>query len=237
MRGPDGKLREVVAPRRAAHIATSSTSITKPHWKQLPGNIGYADLTQLTIPEVEPMFAEFAKTRAIVFDMRGYPNGTAWSIAPRVNTRKAAYGAEILIPLVRRTYAEDASPSLENTSIRSLQRLPPLPQGAAIYAGKIVVLIDDRAISQAEHSCLFLQEAAGATFIGSPTHGANGNVTNVRLPGGLRMTFTGMDVRHVDGKQLQRVGIQPHITVRPTLAGIRAGKDEVLERALVFLGK
>lgn len=47
--------------------------------------------------------------------------------------------------------------------------------------------------------------------------------------------FTGHDVRHADGRQLQRVGLQPHFRVAPTLAGIRAGRDEVLERALAWI--
>jgi hypothetical protein len=55
------------------------------------------------------------------------------------------------------------------------------------------------------------------------------------LPGGLVVGFTGYDVRHVDGRQLQRVGLVPHIQVRPTLAGIREGQDEVLARALRYL--
>ena len=44
--------------------------------------------------------------------------------------------------------------------------------------------------------------------------------------------FGGHDVRHADGRQLQRVGLIPNIEVKPTLAGIRAGRDEVLERAM-----
>jgi C-terminal processing protease CtpA/Prc len=47
--------------------------------------------------------------------------------------------------------------------------------------------------------------------------------------------FTGHDVRHADGRQLQRVGLQPHVLVAPTIAGLRSGRDEVLERALEFL--
>ena len=52
------------------------------------------------------------------------------------------------------------------------------------------------------------------------------------LPGGLSVQFTGIEVRHADGRQLQRVGLPIDVAVRPTLAGIRAGRDEVLERAL-----
>jgi hypothetical protein len=42
-------------------------------------------------------------------------------------------------------------------------------------------------------------------------------------------------VRHADGRQLQRTGLQPDVEVRPTIAGIREGKDEVLEKALAYI--
>jgi C-terminal processing protease CtpA/Prc len=97
------------------------------------------------------------------------------------------------------------------------------------------MLIDERAISQSEHSGLFFKAANGTTFIGSPTTGANGDVTSLVLPGGLQMRFTGHDVRWPDGRQLQRIGLIPDIEIRPTIAGIRAGRDEVLERAVAHL--
>jgi hypothetical protein len=58
---------------------------------------------------------------------------------------------------------------------------------------------------------------------------------HVALPGGINVLFTGHDVRHADGRQLQRVGLQPDIPVEPTIAGIRSGRDEVLERAQRYL--
>jgi hypothetical protein len=42
-------------------------------------------------------------------------------------------------------------------------------------------------------------------------------------------------VRHADGRQLQRIGLIPDVPVVPTLAGIRSGRDEVLERAIQYL--
>jgi Peptidase family S41 len=95
-------------------------------------------------------------------------------------------------------------------------------------------LIDERAISHAEHSCLFFEAANGTTFIGTHTAGANGDVTNFPLPGGFRVMFTGHDVRHADGRQLQRIGIVPHIAVELTIRGLREGKDEVLERGIAW---
>jgi C-terminal processing protease CtpA/Prc len=97
------------------------------------------------------------------------------------------------------------------------------------------MLIDERAVSQSEHSGLFFEAANGTTFIGSPSAGANGDITDLVLPGDITLVFTGHDVRYPDGRQLQRVGLRPQVYVRPTLPGIQSGKDEVLDRALEFL--
>ena len=103
------------------------------------------------------------------------------------------------------------------------------------YHGKTVMLMDERSLSQAEHTGLFFEAANHTVFVGSPTMGANGDVTAVTLAGDVTVYFTGQSVRHADGRQLQRVGLQPDIMVRPTVKGIQSGHDEVLERALRYL--
>jgi len=55
------------------------------------------------------------------------------------------------------------------------------------------------------------------------------------LPGGIRVAFTGLGVYYPDGTPTQRIGIVPDIAIRPTLAGFRAGRDEVLERAIEYI--
>jgi hypothetical protein len=44
--------------------------------------------------------------------------------------------------------------------------------------------------------------------------------------------FTGIGVFYPDKRPTQRIGIVPDVTVSPTIAGIRAGRDEVLEAAV-----
>ena len=44
--------------------------------------------------------------------------------------------------------------------------------------------------------------------------------------------ISGIGVFYPDKKPTQRVGIVPDIEVTPTIEGIRAGRDEVLEEAL-----
>jgi len=74
-----------------------------------------------------------------------------------------------------------------------------------------------------------------ATFVGSPTAGTNGNVTFVHLPGGGSLSFTGMRVTYGDGGRFQNIGILPDVPAEPTLAGLRAGRDEVLEAGVETL--
>ena len=226
LRGSDAREKEVVLPRQP-----------QAYWPERAGEVfhliseqvGYADLARLEVNQVEEMFRLFRSTRAIVFDMRGYPRGTAWAIAPRINVRSAKYGAQFRRAQVSALSVEEADASFAFSQ--------PLAEAtdAELYHGRTVMLIDDRAISQSEHTGLFFEEANGTVFVGSPSAGANGDVTVTTLPGGISVGFTGHDVRHADGRQLQRVGLQPDVPVEPTIAGLRAGRDEVLERALAYL--
>ncbi len=199
-------------------------------WRRLTPRIGYVDLQWLEVEQVGAMLDELRDTSALVFDMRGYPNGTAWALAPRLNRR----GAKVAALFRRREVSADAF-GLADAGYYFAQPVPETAEGDWVYQGETVMLIDERAISQAEHTGLFLEAASGTVFVGEPTAGANGDVTNFALPGGIRVSFTGHDVRHADGRQLQRLGLQPDVPAAPTLAGLRAGRDEVLERAVAYL--
>lgn len=200
-------------------------------FRLLTPKIGYVDLERLPGGQVDAMFQAFAGTEAIIMDMRGYPQGTAWSIAPRLSEKSAPVAAQFRRNLVRSDNGEGG----DIASFLFEQRIP--RTNAMRYKGKTVMLIDERAISQSEHSGLFYKAANGTVFIGSPTAGANGDVTSFSVPGGIRIGFSGHDVRWPDGKQLQRAGLEPNVLISPTVAGIRAGRDEVLERAVSYLEK
>ena len=229
----DDEIRAVEMPRSQANWRLSARSDERrPTVRVLPGNVGYVHMGRLTKEEVDGMFETLKDTRAIIFDQRNYPRGTAWSIAPRLNVRGARDGAAF-----RRNVVGGDPASLDRQGTAVFSFLQPLPTSSKPkYTGRVIMLIDERTMSQAEHTGLFFEAACGATFIGSPTVGANGDVTQFTVPGGIALTFSGHDVRHADGRQLQRIGLLPDIEVRPTIAGIRAGRDEVLERALTHLG-
>lgn len=197
--------------------------------------IGYADLTRMTTDQTDKMFETFKNTKAIIFDMRGYPNGTAWTIAPRLTEKQN-------VPLAKFRKNELLLPNIPSGEILSNKTYTEFIQTVSStdkwkYTGKTVMLIDQNAQSQSEHTGLFFESVSNTTFIGSQTAGANGDVTNFSIPGGITLYFSGQGVWHADGRQLQRIGLVPHVQVKPTIQGIRSKKDEVLDKAIEWINK
>ena len=235
--GKGGKTHEAAVLRSKANAAKAfAQGSTQEKYRLLSNEIGYADLTKLDVTDVDGMFEAFKNTRAIIFDMRGYPLGTAWEIAPRLAVKSdPREGPPVAAEFRTNIVSGIGQEGQYVTSELFDQRIP--PSAPSRYTGKTAMLIDARAISQSEHSGLFYKAANGTLFIGSPTAGANGDVTWFYAPGNLSISFTGHDVRWPDGRQLQRAGLQPDVAVNPTIEGIRAGRDEVLEKAIEVMSK
>jgi C-terminal processing protease CtpA/Prc len=145
------------------------------------------------------------------------------AIAPRLNVLAATTGA------VSRQNFVTAMPLGKGVQLA----FPSIfePASAPLYRGKVIMLIDERTQSQAEDLALEFEAVTPVTFVGTPSAGADGDLRQIALPGWVYVSFSGYEVTHANGAQLQRIGVTPDVRVAPTLAGIRAGRDEVLERA------
>lgn len=235
----DGRIVDVKLPykySRDEYWSKKSGYANLPMIRFVTPEIGYVDLDRLKATKVDSMFEVFKNTKAIIFDMRGYPDGTAWDITPRLTNQKNVAAAKY-------TRLEVDSPNvLENGSDISnklkwysfIQNLPN-PSEKWKYTGKTVMLINEHTQSQAEHTGLFFKAANNTVLVGSQTAGANGDVTRFKIPGNMLLTFSGQTVWYPDGKPLQKVGLKPDIFIKPTIKGIQNGKDEVLERAILYL--
>ena len=235
VRGPNGREREVeltrsVAPGDPKYVRALDRS--GPVMKLLPQGYGYVDLGRLEVGEVDKMFEMIKNAPAVIFDMRGYPTGSAWEIAPRLTERKNVVASLFSRSLLDPNSLTDPDYS-DHASLAVAQKLPDAK--GSVYKGKVVTLISEEAISRAEHACLFFESATDVTFVGTPTQGANGDVTLMVLPGNLPISFSGHDIRHADGRQLQRLGIQPHVKIAPTIRGLVDGRDEILAAAVKHL--
>ncbi|AWK03921.1 hypothetical protein HYN56_06620 [Flavobacterium crocinum] len=196
--------------------------VTKEKWKILDDNIGYVDFTSLMYDDIPALIENLKDTKAVIFDNRCYPNGVMSAIAGWINSHEKDFA--------RFTYPDITYPGKfywsRNFQIGS--------ENPANYKGKVIVLVDENTQSHAEFTAMSLQTAPNVTIIGSQTAGADGNVCSFQIVKGFYTAFSGIGVFYPDKKETQRIGIVPDIEVKPTLLGVQQGRDEVLERAVLF---
>jgi C-terminal processing protease CtpA/Prc len=198
----------------------------------LPSGYGYIDLDRLTAEDTDKALDAVLAAPALILDMRGYPRGGPLDLGLRLaKDRRPIKGPIFRRPLWSGRMLEEYDPLRPQfTYQQSFQ-----PSRKKPYTGKVVMLIDEHAISSAEHVAMVFAAATNITFIGGPTLGTDGDTITVVLPGNLVVHFTGQEVLQPDGSQFQRVGIQPHVRVDRTVDGVRAGRDEILEAAVSWL--
>lgn len=193
-------------------------------YHRLTPDIGYIRLDKIADVNIDDMMHQLADTKGLVIDIRNYPSDfVVFSLG------------EHLYPLpynfVSFTRMEPANPGQFNWS-------PPLSIGTAnpnYYRGKVAILVDEQSISQSEYTTMAFRGAPKAKVIGSTTAGADGNTSFISLPGGHRTYLSGIGVFYPDKTPTQRIGIVPDIEVKPTIAGIAAGRDEQLEAAIEYI--
>lgn len=179
---------------------------------------GYVDMSRLTNGQVNNMMTDLWNTDAIIFDIRSYPQGTLWTLVNYLFTNPINIAnfttPDIQFPGV--LYWKDEFIGGNNTDV---------------YEGQLIILFDIRTISQAEYTCMGLEQHPGSIKIGSQTKAADGNVSLIYLPGSLTCYFTGLGTFYPDYTPTQRVGIIPDIEIFQSIDGFRQGKDDVLEYA------
>jgi len=235
IRSEEEQSRTIALKRAAAYRQALERQRSGEAVRTLPGDIGYVDLDRLAAGDVDDVFAKFRDTKAIIFDGRGAAHGLGPALAAHLNTKTDVAAAIVTGPL---TLAPDLASSGQLTSTASFFRVEALPgPGNSIYKGKTVMLIDERTRGEAEYTGLYLEAANNTAFLGSASAGAEGEIGSFVAPGGIKITFSSTDVRHGNAGKLQRLGLQPAESVSPTLVGVRAGRDEVLERAIEYVAR
>lgn len=194
-------------------------------WEILESNIGYVNMGRLEPNDVKEMMHELKATKAIIFDIRNYPKGTLYAIAKELNKES--------IPFVKFTV-----PNLQYPG--KYKWTKPLAAGTKnpdFYKGKVILLVNEETQSHAEFTAMALQTAPDVVTIGSQTSGADGNVSDLSFVGGFQTYISGIGVFYPDGRETQRIGIVPDMEVKRTIAGIKEGRDEVMEKALEVANK
>ncbi|KAA6463310.1 hypothetical protein DYQ86_08340 [Acidobacteria bacterium AB60] len=186
----------------------------------LSPDVAYLKLSTVRAADVAGYLERAKHTKGLIVDLRNYPSASMpFTLGPLLVSAATPFAAFTL-------------PDLENPGAFRFSAGPVIAPGPFRYPGKVVLLVDEVTQSQAEYTAMALRAAPGALVVGSTTAGADGNVSEIPLPGGLRTMISGIGVFYPDHRPTQRVGIVPNVVARPTRAGIAAGRDEVLEAGI-----
>ena len=193
---------------------------------ELTPGVWYVDLTRTKFAAITSELEKIAQAMGIVFDVRGYPTDAGMAVLPHLldapESDRWMHVAKITGPFGQYDGWQSFGWNLK----------PKTPR----LAGKIVFLTDGRAISYAESVMGYVGDRKLGTIVGSATAGTNGNVASFPVPGGFTIAFTGMRVTGHDGRApFHLVGVKPDVAAVPTLAGLRAGRDDVLDRAVALI--
>jgi len=188
--------------------------------RRLSDEVAYLKLSSVKIADAAHYIEAAAGTKGLIIDIRNYPSEfVVFALGSLLVDRET--------PFARFTVGDLSNPGAFHwTSPESLR--PQKPH----YGGQVVILADEISLSSAEYHTMAFRAATHAKVVGSTTSGNDGNVSPIPLPGGLRAMISGIGVFYPDKRPTQRIGIVPDVVVTPTIAGIRAGRDEVLEAAL-----
>lgn len=196
------------------------------------GEIYYINAGRLKNDEIKKIMGKWWNTKGLIVDLRNYPS------SPIVYELE-----KYLIPIEK----EFVRMSLPNRAVPGeFIYLDPFVSGKSketnneilddeVYKGRLVILIDEHTISQGEFTTMSLRNTPNSIVLGKPSAGADGDVRIFALPGNIKTAISGFGVFYPDKEPTQRIGVQPDIYMGPTIEGIRAGRDEFIEKAIEII--
>lgn len=194
---------------------------------QLAPGVLYLDLTRVEENRFEAILPILASASAMVLDMRGYANELALQLLAHL-TDQPLNSPPFAIPIV-------TQPDHQNIQYLDISRVWVQPKAPRLTRNIAFITNANGTISYSES---ILSIAAGyklGQLVGQPSAGANGNVVNLILPSRYITRWTGLRVTNFDGSRMFALGIQPNIAIERTVAGVAAGRDELLEAAFTVV--
>ncbi|WP_375562681.1 S41 family peptidase [Bernardetia sp. OM2101] len=190
-------------------------------------SVVYLNLDIIEIDTINYLMPILEKSKAIICDLRGYPNGNHELISHllKENEKDSSW---MQIPQI-------IYPNYEN--LCGFEKHGWLLEAKKPYLGnkQVIFITNGQAISYAESYMSFIEGYNLATIVGQTTAGTNGNVNSFELIGGYMITWTGMKVIKHNGNQHHGIGIIPNVKVEKTIKGITENRDEFLEKSLELI--
>jgi C-terminal processing protease CtpA/Prc len=197
---------------------------TDTSFRMIGNDIAYINNSSIQRDHLSKIWPEIAKSKGLIIDNRNYPSDF-------VLYDLCSYLMPKRMPFVKFSSGSITNPGLftfgEPVSAGRKNKTP--------YKGRVIILVNEVSQSSSEFHAMAYRAYPNATVVGSTTAGADGNVSEIYLPGNIMSWISGIGVYYPDGQETQRFGIVPDVFVQPTIRGIREGRDEVLEKAIQLI--
>lgn len=182
--------------------------------------IGYINMASVKGADVSNIFKSFENKKAIIIDLRNYPAFIYKLLSRHLNSEK-------------RDFSKVYSPNMNYPGMFSFKdNLQTGIKNNKNFKGKVILLVNEESISRSEFTVMALQTADNVITIGNQTAGADGDVVVFDYIGGYKTAISGNGIMYPDNTETQRKGIKIDIEIRPTINGLRQGRDEILEKAI-----
>jgi hypothetical protein len=164
------------------------------------------------------------QAKAVIFDVRNYPQNDAffYITGPFLKRPAVINYSTVAMPAAPGMFRWVPSPEIGHVNNHP-------------FAGRVVILADERTQSQGEYSCMVLQTIPGAITIGRATAGTDGVKTSIPMGGELTISYSGYGIYYPDKRQTQRTGIKIDIPVKNSMEAIAKGQDPILAEALKYV--
>lgn len=181
-------------------------------------HMGRLKSTEITRKFVRSLY----KVDHVIIDVRNYPNWTMPKLSKALIKGKRKFAKFIKMDFdYPGSYTWTESQTIGNNRKQ--------------YDGQIYILVDYNTMSQAEYTVMALQQHPNTTTIGGQTAGADGNITKIPLPFGIKSVFSGLGVYYPDGRQTQQVGVERDIEVVQDSTSLVEKRDLIMEKALELI--
>jgi len=216
------KQKEIFLEGRSGVIKQIYKEDTTQCYKFINKEIGYVFLGRIKNEDIPIIKKEFINTKGIIIDIRGGSSASPYTLSSYFVSKSTPFA----------TFTKG---NIYNVGEFTFSDTCVITKSKKNYKGKLIVIVNEQTQSAAEFAAMAFKAGNNTTIIGSQTAGADGNVSEIFLPGGLYTWISGIGIYYPDGRETQRVGIVPDIEVKPTIKGIREGRDELLEKAIELI--
>lgn len=239
--GGAARLKTVTVPRLGVEQVFPLMQREPFVWRMLPGQVALVTLNGFDDDTAADAYLKAfdaiaqARARAIVFDLRHNGGGNS-----SVGYRILATLTRLALPTsqwwtrghVSAWRAWGRPMPVEGGSHGEIQ-----PDAQRHFAGPVAVLTSAGTYSAAEDFVAAFKSLRRGPVVGGATGGSTGQPLFFKLPGGGQARICTKRDLLADGTEFVGKGIVPDLPVVTTVAGWRAGRDEVLEAALGQLAR